>query len=75
MHTSYNEAPLEKRNPTPHLNRCRVKETALEIASEIRPADHFEGVSMTFIERIEARVRAAIREEVRIHPSNGKTLR
>jgi bisphosphoglycerate-independent phosphoglycerate mutase (AlkP superfamily) len=31
-------------------------------------------VGMSFVERIEAKVRAAIREEVRIHPSKGKTL-
>jgi hypothetical protein len=29
---------------------------------------------MSFVERIEAKVRAAIREEVRIHPRKGKTL-
>jgi hypothetical protein len=31
-------------------------------------------VGRSFVERIEAKVRAAIREEVRIHPSRGKTL-
>lgn len=61
-------------NPTPHLNRARVKRTALELAAQIRPANHFTRVGMSFIERIEAKVRAAIREEVRIHPSKGKTL-
>ena len=61
-------------NTTPHLNRSKVKQTALEIAAAIRPANHFGRVGMSFIERIEAKVRAAIREEVRIHPSKGKTL-
>jgi len=54
--------------------RSKVKQTALEIAAAIRPANHFGRVGMSFIERIEAKVRAAIREEVRIHPSKGKTL-
>jgi hypothetical protein len=31
-------------------------------------------VGSSFVERIEAKVHAAIREEVRIHPSKGKTL-
>jgi hypothetical protein len=51
-----------------------VKQTALEIAAVIRPANKFRRVGMSFVQRIEAKVRAAIREEVRIHPSKGKTL-
>jgi len=66
--------PLDNINTTPHLNRSKVKRTALEIAAVIRPANKFTRVGMSFIERIEAKVRAAIREEVRIHPSKGKTL-
>jgi hypothetical protein len=61
-------------NTTPHLCRSKVKQTALEIACTIRPANKFSRVGMSFVERIEAKVRAAIREEVRIHPSKGKTL-
>ena len=45
-----------------------------ELAAAIRPANKFQRVGMSFVERIEAKVRAAIREEVRIHPSKGKTL-
>ena len=59
---------------TPHLCRSKVKQTALELAAAIRPANKFQRVGMSFVERIEAKVRAAIREEVRIHPSRGKTL-
>ena len=66
--------PLDNINTTPHLNRSKVKRTALEIAAVIRPANKFTRVGMSFIERIEAKVRAAICEEVRIHPSKGKTL-
>ena len=65
---------LKKLNTTPHLCRSKVKQTALEIATSIRPANKFTRVGMSFIERIEAKVRATIREEVRIHPSKGKTL-
>ena len=54
--------------------RSKVKQTALEIAAAIRPANKFNRVGMSFVERIEAKIRAAIREEVRIHPSKGKTL-
>jgi hypothetical protein len=63
----------KKLSPTPHLNRARVKQTALEIASNTR-GQKFSRVGLTFLERIEARTRAAIAEEVRIHPSKGKTL-
>jgi hypothetical protein len=65
---------LKSINTTPHLCRSKVKQTALEIASAIRPANKFTRVGMTFLERIEAKVRVAIREEVRMHPSKGKTL-
>ena len=56
------------------LNESATQQTALEIAAAIRPANKFSRVGMSFVERIEAKVRAAIREEVRIHPSKGKTL-
>jgi hypothetical protein len=61
-------------NTTPHLCRSKVKQTALELAAAIRPANKFNRVGMSFVERIEAKVRATIREEVRMHPSKGKTL-
>src|ERR1017187_515805 len=47
-------------NTTPHLCRSKVKQTALEIAAAIRPANKFRRVGMSFVERIEAKVRAAI---------------
>jgi hypothetical protein len=75
METTETPDTLTSINPTPHLCRSKVKQTALEIAAAIRPANKFNRVGMRFVERIEARVRAAaIREEVRIHPSRGKTL-
>ncbi len=74
METIETTGTLKHINTTPHLCRSKVKLTALEIASSIRPANKFKRVGMSFIERIEAKVRAAIREEVRIHPSKGKTL-
>jgi hypothetical protein len=58
---------------TPHLNASRVRKTALEIAAQTR-AQKFTRVGASFLERIEAKTRAAIAEEVRQHPSKGKTL-
>jgi hypothetical protein len=60
-------------NTTPHLNRSKVKQTALEIAGQTR-AQGFTRVGKSFLERIEARTRAAIADEVKQHPSKGKTL-
>ena len=60
-------------NPTPHLNRARVRRTALEIARQTR-AQKFNRVGLSFLQRLEARLRAAIADEVRSHPSKGKTL-
>lgn len=74
METTEMSDTLKSINTTPHLCRSKVKQTALEIASTIRPANKFSRVGMSFVERIEAKVRMAIREEVRIHPSRGKTL-
>jgi hypothetical protein len=74
METVETTDTLKSINTTPHLCRSKVKQTALEIAAAIRPANKFSRVGMSFVERIEAKVRVAIREEVRIHPSKGKTL-
>jgi hypothetical protein len=74
METIETTDTLKSINTTPHLCRSKVKQTALEMAAAIRPANKFNRVGMSFVERIEAKVRAAIREEVRIHPSKGKTL-
>ena len=60
-------------NTTPHLNRSKVKQTALEIAHQLR-AQPFTRVGTTFLERIENATRAAIVREVKQHPSIGKTL-
>lgn len=60
-------------NSTPHLNRSKVKQTALELSSKSR-AKGFTRVGATFRERIEAETRAAIAREVHAHPSKGKTL-
>ena len=60
-------------NTTPHLNRAKVKQTALEIAGQTR-GQGWTRVGMTFLQRIEAATHAAIVAEVRRHPSKGKTL-
>jgi hypothetical protein len=67
METTEMTDPRKSLNATPHLCRSKVKQTALEIAAALRPANKFSRVGLSFVERIEAKVRIAIREEVRIH--------
>jgi len=59
-------------NTTPHLCRSKAKQTALEIAAAIRPANKFYRASMSFVERIEAKVRASIREDGQDSPQQGQ---
>jgi hypothetical protein len=66
-------ADSEHINTTPLLNRAAVKAMALAIASDSR-AQGFTRVGMSFLERIQAKTAAAVREEVLLHPSKGKTL-
>lgn len=54
-------------------NRTKVRQHALELAAMTR-SYKFVRVGKSFLDRIEARARAAIAEEVRCHPSKGKTL-
>jgi hypothetical protein len=61
-------------NTTPHLTRSKVKQTALEMVKQLRPFWKCEHVRMSFLERIEAATRAAIRSEVYKHPTKGKSL-
>lgn len=61
-------------NPTPHLNRERVRQTALDLAKTLRPANKFNRVGLSFLQRIEAQTRAAIASEIKRHPSKGHTL-
>lgn len=55
------------------INRTKVRELALEIAKLTR-AHKWVRVGKSFLDRIEAKTRAAVSEEVRTHPSKGKTL-
>ena len=55
------------------LNRSAVRSKALELAGMTR-AHKWTRVGKSFLDRIEARTRAAIAEEIRTHPSVGKTL-
>lgn len=71
---SVSYASPAKLNTTPHLNRAKVKKTILEQAKQLRPANGFSRVGVSFIERIEAATRAAIVSEIKRHPSKGKTL-
>lgn len=59
--------------PVHLINRAQVKAKALEIAGQTR-AQGFTRVGASFLDRIEARLRAFITTEVANHPSKGKTL-
>lgn len=55
------------------INKNAVKRYALEFPSaKIRG---FERVGKSFLERIEAKTKDAIRKEIECHPSCGKTLK
>jgi hypothetical protein len=57
-----------------YINAKSIKELALHLAKEHRPAWGAERVSRKFLERIDYKVRAIVLEEVKAHPSLGKTL-
>ena len=57
-----------------HINAKSVKELALYLATEYRSAWGAQRVSRKFLERIDARVRAIVLEEVKAQPSIGKTI-
>lgn len=55
------------------VNPARVKQYALDLAR--RERHHaFTAVSIEFIQRIDARLRNIIRDEIARHPSRGKRL-
>jgi hypothetical protein len=66
-------------NATPHLNRQRVRDCALEIAKTTRfngfGLPRFNRISLSFLKRIDRMAVEAIQHEVRKHPSIGKTLK
>lgn len=57
------------------LNRKAVRERALDFAANNGRGNRFERVSNTFINRIEAKLNNIILDEVKRHPSVGKTLK
>ena len=63
----------ETLNPTPHLNRSRVKKTALEMAA-LKFGHKKTRVGSEFLAAVEADVEAAIRRRVSIQSPSGKTL-
>jgi hypothetical protein len=72
--TTDNNQKLSALNITPLLNRSAVKKFALDLSKANR-AGRFNRVSLEFLERINARLKNIIREEVQRHPSLGKTLK
>lgn len=65
-------------NPTPHIVRSRVKQTALELANnkdgEFYRAQGFTRMGNSFYEKIEVAAVNEIKRQIRMHPSKGKTL-
>lgn len=59
----------------PLINRTAVRRLALYYAGRLRSAQGFRRVSAGFLDDIEREVHRAVRENVRGHPSRGKTLR
>jgi len=57
------------------LNQIQTKKFILAKFSSIRPGMPITRVSKESLEKIEARLRAWIVEEVKRHPSIGKTFR
>ena len=56
------------------LNKSKVREFALQLSTENR-GGKFTRVSSDFIDRIEAKLRNIIRQEIHAHPSVGTTLK
>jgi hypothetical protein len=55
------------------LNAAKVRRYALDLAQRER-YHHFTAVSVEFIQRMEAKLKNLIRDEVQRHPSRGKRL-
>jgi hypothetical protein len=58
-----------------HINAKAVRELALHLAAAHRPTQGFNRVSKEFLERIDAKVRNLVLNEVKTHPSKGHTLK
>ena len=56
------------------LNKSKVRAYALQLSEENR-GGKFTRVSSDFIDRIEAKLRNIIRQEIHAHPSVGTTLK
>lgn len=56
------------------INQKAVREYILAQAKQLRPHHPFERVGASFVTRIEGAVRSAVVQEIKNHPSKGKTL-
>ena len=61
-------------NKTNLINRSAVKQTALLYATELQKTT-LTRVSADFTERANAALEAWIKEQISIHPTEGKTIR
>jgi hypothetical protein len=57
------------------INKTNVRCCVLVQATRLRPAAGFERVGQSFYDRLEAKVRNMILDEIHRHPSNGKTIK
>lgn len=57
------------------VSPSKIRELALSVATNNRPAAKFARVSKEFIQAIEAQTRAAVVARVMSHPSKGVTLK
>jgi hypothetical protein len=65
--------PDEPKTANYLVNPAKVRRYALDLAEKERH-HHFTAVSVEFIQRIDARLRNIIRDEIKRHPSRGKRL-
>jgi len=56
------------------INKAKVRQLSLAIAAETR-GGKFTRVSAGFLDRIEAKVRNVVAQEIHAHPSVGRTLK
>ncbi len=77
MNSDNPETPAAAESALPRLpsllNRAHVRRMVLDLARRTRPK--FTRVGGAFLDRIEARVRDIVHDELRRHPSTGKTLK
>jgi hypothetical protein len=57
------------------INRFAVRSYALAYAAYARPGWRCERISRDWLDNLESRLAASIREDIRRHPTRGRTLK